>query len=255
MAKTSATKRLLGVLRSIQSVSGTGSQQTVGEVLAPILGIKTDAAGDIQAAYSKILKLIDASRDEVAAHYYDPDLAKDDQAHVVQSALQPLDEVRGVVVANSIHSKVGVLGQFQLRPIEILALTVTKDSSERDLEDQDLARAKAQLESALKTILASQLDRRFKSGFSHLIHQAQLSLDHYRIFGSDGVAEAVGIIFARSVGFQATAAPSDVSTVGSVLQRVSSVLTIVYRGAQIARYFLAPGTPSDGLSDQDPSAM
>ncbi|MBK8003725.1 MAG: hypothetical protein IPK12_07180 [Gemmatimonadetes bacterium] len=108
------------------------------------------------------------------------------------------------------------------------------------------------MDEALQVVLDSSLSPRFKSGFSALIHQARLALDHYAIFGADGVTEAIGLLFARSVGSQATTSKADAVVVKTALDRVSSVLTIVYRGLQIATSLLSAGSqaplPPDSLS-------
>jgi hypothetical protein len=250
MPKTSSTKRLVALMRRFsEQGQRLGAHASVGEALAAILQQAPQDPADLQVAYTRMLRLVDASRDEVAEHYHDPDLSTDDSRHLVSQALRPLDDVRNAVVNNSIHSPVTVVTQFPLRELELLAITITKDSSEQDLTDDDVTRSKAALDEALAVILDSSLSARYKAAFSALINQARLSLDHYAIFGADGVTEAIGLLFARSVGLRATASTVDTATIGAALSRVSTVLTIIYRGIQIATALLSSGShvppPSD----------
>jgi hypothetical protein len=185
-------------------------------------------------------------------YYHDGGLSHDDANALTAGARRPLDEIRQILLANSVQSHAKVLAQFNLDALGILSITVTRVSPEVLLQSQDIDEARKDLHRALQVIVESSLDARFKSLFSKLIGTAVAALNEYDIFGPDSVAEAIGILMARGVGIQQQAPKDQAGRIRNALSIIGNVLSIAYRGFQVHNALsghevskLLPGSTAD----------
>ena len=228
MARTSAVLRLERFLRNVQThAQRIGAQALVLDVLAAIGGKKRDDLRYLHRAYTRLIRLADAAYDEILDAYSDSDLPMEARLAEAAIPLRPIADIRGALLSNSIHSTASVLSQFQLNDIAILAVTATRRSSEEELNQEALERARAAVNEALETVLTSKLHPNFKAAFASEIAHVLDALNDYQVYGPEGVADAVSRVMSTAVVARRYVSNDDAAVVSSSMSRLSDALTIV----------------------------
>ena len=231
MQPTSATKRLTSILTRIQSAAvKRAANDTVRNVLSDVLKIDPDDLPGLHRAYSRLLALADHAHSEVL-DIYSP-IGQSLQAREAEAAdaIRPINGVRGTLLGNSIHSKAGVLTSFPLGELGILSLTATKVSAERELSEDEIARARALVQEALDGIRDSSLDSRFKVRVTASMEEVLRLLDEYDLYGPEAVVETISHVMTVVATTRHHVTPDQAPVVVDSLSRMADAVSIVTGG-------------------------
>lgn len=190
---TSATQRLCDVIISMKRI---GNGQGVGTPLRAIL-VELELAdpSDLVAAHHAYLGLValaEEARDEVHRLFPAPVGGEDGRSATEALGRIVMAETYAIFLGNSVHSAVKEFMPIQVDQLGMLAFITTRDVQEQLASESLLDSLRAQLDAAADSVLASDLDARFKEHFVLAIERLRRALATYRVYGSAGVDRAVG---------------------------------------------------------------
>lgn len=198
-----------------------------------MVGAPTLGARETYRLYSDLIDLTDRALEEIRSTF--PAGNDSDHADELRNLEQPISALRDSLFSYSPKSPVKVILQHEPGQLLALAATTSRMVGQHDPSTEKLREASDQLRAILKELIDSDMPPSLKEALRQGIERLLRMIDHYAIFGPDGVVMAVGELTGQLSVRGDARDPESTSLVATVLNRVSEAVTIVTGVVQLGQ--------------------